>query len=203
MRALVMCVALAACTPDIVSGSYLCGPDSICPEGQACNGTEDEGAGLMAETCVLPSLAQPFKCTPKFDAEPDNSAAEGYVISNLGCVSAPFTNDGCMPVDDESDWVTFVAPSICTSVGVQARLTFPLAYEELGLELWNVDANMMVAEDKDCPQGSEGAVRRCLDFTLVPGIKYGVKVKPTGEGACGGNCTYNRYSLSVQLATPG
>jgi hypothetical protein len=161
-------------------------------------------AGLTAETCVLSSLARPFACKEKFDHEPDNSAAEGYLIQDLACVSAPFINDGCLPVDDTSDWVTFVAPSVCTAVGVQARLSFPIAYEQLGLELWNVDANMKMADDKECVQGADSTqVRRCLDATLVPGTKYGVKVTPTGEGTCEGTCLYNRYTLSVQLATPG
>ena len=204
MRALWMCVALAGCTPDIVSGAYVCGPEEACPEGQACNGTDDDEAGLIAETCVLQSLARGFACKPKFDIEPDDSAAQGYLIQDLGCVSAPFINDGCMAVDDTSDWVTFVAPSVCSAVEVEARLTFPISYEDLGLELWNVDANMMVGEDKDCPASADlSMVRRCLDITITPGTKYGVKVKPTGDGSCGGNCAYNRYTLSVQLATPG
>jgi hypothetical protein len=203
MRALVLLV-VAACTPDIVSGSYLCGPESSCPDGQVCNGTEDEDAGLIADTCVIESLARPFACEPTFNSEPDNSLGEAYLIPNLGCVSAPFLNDGCLPANDSADWVTFVAPSVCTAVMVQARVTFPIAYQTLGLELWNVDANMKLGGDSECASGADtGGVRRCLDMTLVPGTKYGVKVTPTGQGNCAGTCAYNRYTLSVQLATPG
>lgn len=204
MRAIVLCVGLAACAPDIHSGSYLCGPNASCPEGQACNGADDEDSGLMADTCVLASTAQPFACTDQMNAEPNNTAGEGLVLQNLGCVSAPFVMESCMPSDDSADWLTFVAPSVCSAVEVQARLVFPIAFEELGIELWDVTRNVQLATDGECAQGAEiGAVRRCLDFELVPGTTYGVKVRPTGTGNCDGACTYNRYSLSVQLATPG
>jgi len=204
MRFVVMCLALAACTPDIASGAYLCGPDSACPEGQTCNGVKDENAGLEADTCVLESLARPFACTPDSNSEPDNTMAEARAIPLTQCVSPMFINNSCMLADDSADWITFVPPSVCTAVAVQVRLTFPVAYEVLAFELWDVNANMKIGEDTECTQGADtGAVRRCLDMTLVPGTQYGVKVTPTGEGGCSGNCAYNRYTLSVQLATPG
>ena len=203
MRALWMCVALAGCTPDIVSGAYVCGPDAACPEGQACNGTEDQPAGLIAETCVLESLAREFVCTPSMNFEPDDSAAQGHLVQ-LDCVSVQLTIQNCMAAEDPSDWLTFVAPSVCTAVAVEGRLTFPISYERLALELWDVDANMKIADDEECLQGADERLeRRCLDVTLTPGAKYGVKVKPTGEGNCSGDCAYNRYTLNVQLVTPG
>ena len=36
----------------------------------------------------------------------------------------------------------------------------------------------------------------------LAGGSYGLLVKPNGQGNCGGACAYNRYTLSVQLATP-
>jgi len=203
MRALLLCVALAACTPDVVSGSYLCGPEELCPDGQQCNGTEDTDAGLVAESCVLPSLARPFACAPEVNVEPDDSMAQAHLIS-LNCVSAQFIMNDCMLASDPADWVTFVPPSVCTAVGVQARLTFPIAHEVIGLELWDVDQNMQIGTDTACAAGGDSAsVRRCLSVELVPGTKYGIKVTPTGEGTCDGACAYNRYSLSVQLGPPG
>ena len=205
MRALWMCVvALAGCAPDIVSGAYTCGPEAACPEGQACNGTDDEDAGLIAETCVLQSIARGFACTPQYDVEPDDSAAQGHLVGLNDCVSLQLPIQGCMAANDAADWVTFVAPAACTRVGVEARLMFPISYEVLGLELWNVDANMKIAEDKECAASPDEAnTRRCMDVTLTPGTKYGVQVKPTGEGTCAGACAYNRYTLTMQLVTPG
>jgi hypothetical protein len=204
MRAVLLLALFAACTPDVVSGAYLCGPEAACPEGLACNGEFDEDAGLQPDTCVLPSIARPFLCMPEIDLEPDDTMEQGYLIEDLGCVSTPFSNNSCMVETDSADWVTFVAPSVCTAVEVQARLTFSLAYEELSLELWDFTQNVRLATDGECKSGSEsGLVRRCLDYTLVPGSKYGVKVSPNGKATCNGACAYNRYTLTVQLATPG
>ena len=194
---------LGACTPEIVSGAYLCGPDATCPEGLVCSGIEDM-MGNVADTCVLPSLVQPFSCEPDVDFEPDNTSAEAFLIPNLGCVSAPFVNEACMMSGDSADWVKFAAPSGCTAVEVEARISFSLAFEELAFELWDLDRNEKVGASGECTQGAmSGDERRCMDFTLVPGTSYGIKVHPTGSGNCDGDCSFNRYTLRVQLATPG
>ena len=198
MRAAVLLmIPLAACTPDILSGSYFCGPEQLCPEGQACNGPDNR--------CVLVSQVLPFACTPKVEFEPDDTPAQAHVLEDLGCVSLVFNHQQCMPTGDTADWIEFAPPPICSSgVEVQVRLTFPIAFEQLGFELWDLDRDMKVAADGECElAATTDDVRRCLDFELVPGTRYGVKVHPTGEGACDGACNYNRYSLSVQLATPG
>jgi hypothetical protein len=198
-------VAYAACTPDIVSGSYVCGPERSCPEGQSCNGVRDVEAGLEAETCVLGSLARPFACKPEINSEPDDTPQQAYQIQNTKCVSTPLSGDGCMLEGDTADWLWFQAPAAtdCAAVEVQIRLTFPVAYEQLGVELWDLDHNMQVATDSDCKSTfDDGATRRCLNSTLVLGTKYGIKVAPNGSGACDGDCAYNRYTLNVQLATP-
>jgi hypothetical protein len=204
MRALLLLVALTACTPDVVPGAYLCGPEASCPEGQVCNGEFVEEAKLQSETCVLPSIARPFVCLPKIDLEPDDTMEQGYFIADLGCVSN-FANDGCMLEADSADWVTFEAPIGCTSqVAVQTRLTFPIAYEELTIELWDFAQNVRIATDGECKSTPEGfLVRSCLDFALVPGTKYAIKVTPNGQANCGGDCAYNRYTLTVQLGPPG
>jgi hypothetical protein len=203
MRVLVL-IALAACTPDVVSGAYLCGPNASCPEGQACNGTFDEDSGLDDDTCVLASLARPFVCTPKVNLEPDDTMAQGHPIENLGCVNIPVDIDGCM-AESDADWVTFVAPTVCAgTLQVHARLSFAIAYEQLSVELWDFAQNTRLATDGECKSGLDsGNVRRCLDFTLVPGTKYGIQVLANGAGDCGGECAYNRYSLSVGVGTSG
>jgi hypothetical protein len=205
MRALLLLVTLGACTPEVVSGAYLCGVEASCPDDLACNGAVDKNSGLQEDTCVLPSLARPFLCTPKLDVEPDDTMEQGYLIPNLGCVSIPFEKDACMLEAENADWVTFVAPTMCVSaIEVEARLTFSIAYEELTVELWDFDQSIRIATDTECPSGNDASnVRRCLDFTLVQGTKYAVKVAPTGNATCGGRCAYNRYTLRIQLATPG
>lgn len=196
MRILLLCFVLAACTPEVVSGSYRCGPDATCPKDFVCDGIED--------TCVLPSMAAPFSCDPDTNLEPDDTSDQGFLLEDFGCASS-FMNAECMLDGDSADWVTFVAPEECTSaVKVEVRLSFSVAWEVLGLELWDLDANMQVGTDEECMQGADtGQLRRCLDVDLVPGTTYGIKVHATGEGTCNGDCAYNRYMLSVQLASAG
>jgi hypothetical protein len=197
MRVVVLFIMFAAaCTPEIISGAYLCGPDGACPDGLACSGESG--------TCRLPTQVQPFACEPMLDTEPDNSAAEAYSIT-LQCVSVPFVSESCMPEGDDADWLTFVAPTQCIAVEVQARLSFPISFADLGLELWNLDTDTRLATDTDCVQagGSLGDVRRCIDFELVGGTRYGIKVHRTGEGTCDGACSFNSYRLTVGTATPG
>lgn len=196
MRITLLCVALAACTPEVVSGSYLCGPEAACPEGLACDGVED--------TCVIESTARPFTCESMAEAEPDDTAEQGVLVDEITCATPRYVKRACMPAGDSADWITFVSPEECAAPEVEAELSFSFAWQVLGLELWDLDANKQLATDEECKQGADtGQVRRCLELELVPGTKYGVKVHPTGEGACGGDCAFNRYTLSVQLATSG
>jgi hypothetical protein len=199
MRAavLVATLSLAACTPDVFSEAYLCGPDAICPEGQACNGPD--------HVCVLASKAQPFSCKPGTVTEPDDTAAQAHVLLQTdSCQAVPVIETNCMLENDAEDWVQFKVPAACT-VAEQASvvLSFPFAYERLGMELWDLDQNTKVVDDGECKKSAEvGEENRCIVQTLAPGTNYGIKVHPAGDGNCGGQCSYNSYSLSLQLMTP-
>ncbi|HUS32829.1 MAG TPA: hypothetical protein VMZ53_30215 [Kofleriaceae bacterium] len=203
MRAAVLLIALAACTPDVFSESYLCGPDALCPEGQACNGPDN--------ICVLKGAAQPFSCTPKIATEPDDSAANAHEIANLLCPSLPFSDENCMLQDDAEDWVKLKAPAMCntnavSTVKLAAGVSFPIAFERIAIELWDLGTMTKLADDAECTRG-EGVVGeeiRCLDYALVAGSSYGIKVRPAGagDGDCDGNCRFNRYTLRVELSTP-
>lgn len=194
MRALLAVCLLAACTPDIASGSYLCGPNASCPEGQTCNGPDN--------TCVF--TAEPFACTPDMMSEPDDTKPQARAITFNECVSSPVPIASCMLEGDAADWVRFTAPAVCTAVQVEARISFPLAFEGLGLELWDLDHDTMLGTDGECASRPDtGDDMRCMKVTLTPGGNYGIQVKPTGEGTCSGACAYNRYTLRVQLSTPG
>lgn len=198
MRAVFALVLVAACTPDIVSGSYLCGPNAACPENLACNGPDN--------TCVLASTAEPFSCDPDENTEPDDTAAMAHAISNLDCQSVPYVNANCMLEGDAEDWVKLATPATCTSVTIHARITYTLAFERLAIELWNLDSNTMLGVDTACPNtGEAGEELRCLDAGLTAGTNYGIKVRPAQDevGNCSGNCSYNRYTLRVQLSTSG
>ena len=197
MRAwMFLLLAIAACSPDIESGAYLCGPEAACPDGQVCNGTDN--------TCVAPVDLTPFACLPTEEHEPDNTPAQGFAITGLACVSTVFTQDGCLAAGDTADWFQFTTPAGCTAIEVDLRVTYPEAFEPIGLVL--ADGNgTTITTDTACTQASttEGSDVRCLKQTISAGTPYTFEVKPAGGGDCAGACNYNRYSISMQLVTPG
>lgn len=197
MRAHWLVLVLATgCTPDIAPGSYLCGPNASCPEGQVCNGPDN--------LCVFEGGSLPFECQPDQVTEPDDDADHGRVLAFDSCVTPSTAHANCLLDNDAADWARFTAPSVCAAVQVEARVSFPIAFERVGLELWNLDTNTMLGTDGECTStGAAGEDIRCLTVTLTPGGNYGIKVKPTGEGNCDGACAHNRYTLRVQLSTPG
>jgi hypothetical protein len=191
--ALLASAAAAACTPEIVSGSYLCGPNATCPGDQICNGPDN--------ICVS-SAALPFECDPEIETEPDDASEQAFDLGSFDCMSLATVLDSCMLEGDTGDWVRLTTPTACDSLSVDVRVTFPTAFEELGLALWDLDANEHVADDEPCTfMGEGGDELRCLKADVLPGTHYGVQVAPTGEGACDGTCAYNRYTLRMQLSS--
>jgi hypothetical protein len=197
MRAVLVVVAFAACTPSIAPGAYLCGGNASCPPDQVCDGVTD--------SCVLKGTDMPFTCDMGTEVPGDDTPATAKQIPQLACVSPPYNDSGCMPAGDAQDWVKLATPSVCTSVAVQARLTYPVAYERLSLELWDLSTMTMLGSDVPCAQSANDPahVERCITLQVNPGGDYGMAVKATSDGDCGGGCAYNRYDLTVQLATPG
>jgi len=196
MRAALL-VLLAACSPDIASGSYLCGAEKSCPPNEACDGVTD--------TCVLATAEQPFACESGTEFPGDDTSATAQQIPALACVSPLYQVHECLPMGDAADWFAFSTPANCVQVEVQARILFPVAYEGVSLELWDLASNTQLGTDVPCADSINDPAHgeRCIKLTIPPGGSYGFLVKPSGQGNCGGACAYNRYTLSVQLATPG
>jgi hypothetical protein len=199
MRAAIFIAALAGCAPDIASASYVCGPDETCPPDQACNGPDNK--------CVIASTAQPFACLAKELHEPDDVLAQALQVPQLDCVSTPFIDHGCLAAGDLQNWYKLSTPGNCTAVEVNVRLDYAVSTETLGLELWDAEgAGAKLVGDSPCATGANadaGDDARCVKLTLGNGHHYGILVKPAGGGDCDGRCNYNRYQLTVQLATPG
>jgi hypothetical protein len=195
MRASLLLIAFAACTPEIYYDTYSCGPNQACPEGQACNGSDD--------ICVMPGAEKAFACSTGTAHEPDDTPAQAFALPALDCVSAPYVADGCLAAADTQDWYKFHTPTGCTAVEVDARMTFPIAQESVSFELWDFGSMTMLATDGKCmiiaPAGDQAS---CIKFTVNTDADYGIVVKPKGGGDCGGRCNFNRYQLTVQLATP-
>jgi hypothetical protein len=197
MRWLIAVVMFAACSPEIAPGAYLCGAEESCPPGQACDGSSD--------SCVLASAATPFVCEDGTEHAGDDTSMTARPIPALACVSPPYRESGCMPAGDMADWFSLSTPASCTAVEVQARIVVPIAYEALSMELWDLGANQKVGSDIACPDSVQDPAHaeRCITLPVNPGGHYGLVIAPAGTGTCGGACAYNRYELSVQLATPG
>ena len=184
------------CTPDIGSGSYLCGPENECPEGQSCDGVDG--------TCVFTNTQRPFACEPTREHEPDNTPDQAITIAGLACVSTPHIDDGCLAAADGQDWIRFRVPASCLAVQVEARVTFPVAWEPVTFELWDLTSTTLIASDAMCKSAAaSGEDAGCITSPVTVDGTYGIKVRPAGGGDCGGACNYNRYQLTVQLSTPG
>ena len=198
MRAASILAVVAACSPDIASGTYFCGPEMSCPPDESCNGSDN--------TCMVSGSEMGFACDPKDELhEPDNSQTQAFAMPTLSCVSSPYQDHGCLKDGDGADWSKLSVPSTCTAVEVDLRITFPLAYEPVTAELWDAGANMSIATAAMCSSNAgiaAGDAGRCLTKTVTPGGNYAILVRPEGGGECAGRCAFNRYVLNVQLATP-
>lgn len=195
MRAALLGLALAACSPDIVPGSFLCGPEQACSPGYVCSGSDN--------SCEDPSTASAFACTDQEEAsEPDNSPSTGAVLPALGCVSELLSIDGCLAAGDSADWFQLATPSCCTAVAVNVEVTYPIANEPVAVMLGDASGAMLAA-DTSCAMAATNALdNRCITMTLANSTGYTIEVSPSGGDDCGGACNYNRYTLTVQLVTP-
>jgi hypothetical protein len=187
------------CAPDIATGVYICGDEQLCPTGKTCNGADN--------TCVNIGTAEPFACLATELHEPDDTIAQAFPLPALGCVSTAFIDHGCLNVDDNANWYAFSVPDNCSAVEVDARIDFLSSSEILGLQLWTDSgaSSAMIGADTMCAAGvtAPGTDARCIKMTLAPGDSYGIVVAPTGDANCSGTCRFNRYQLTLQLATPG
>lgn len=195
-RALLAMLVLAGCSPDIAPGSYLCGPEGLCPEGMKCNGPDN--------VCVLDTQAEPFSCDPDADPTGDDAPATAQTIGELDCVSPVHEAVGCMSAGDAADWYAFSVPATCSAVQVEVTLAFPIAFEGLALHFATAGGAGAPVE-MACPSSrspDEGEALRCFEMALTPGGSYAIGVVPDGTGTCDRTCAFNRYRLRLQLATP-
>jgi hypothetical protein len=201
MRAVLLFLAAtaAACTPSVVPGSYLCGPERLCPENQACNGPDN--------VCVSETQVQPFACDPEgSDPAGDDTSATGVVLDALGCVSETVVATGCLTASDPADFFQFDTPANCSAVGITATVVFPVAFVPLALHFAKGSEPAMRTEVACPPSVSLGDSEdvRCLEVVLETGAHYAIGVTRDGEADadCDGACTENRYQLRLQLETP-
>jgi hypothetical protein len=189
MRALAIAVLACACSPTIAPDAYECGPDAACPPGLECSGSDF--------SCEDPVTVTPFSCAPGSNA----TVATATQIEKLACVSPLVTMTSCLGTGVTDAWFSFATPSNCTAVAVRANITFPFAFEGLGVVLGDADGNKLT-NDQDCTTADASEATNCFEMTLADGSNYTLDVVPENGGDCDGTCDYNQFLLSVQLLTP-
>jgi hypothetical protein len=199
MRAAILAV-VCACSPEIANGVYLCGAEQDCPDGLACNGADN--------TCVIPTSVVPFACDPLAEVdEPDQDAAHAHAFGVQDCESVPIIVHGCLAAGDADDWYTISSRPECSKAEITATLTSPYAFEPLTIQVTDATGATKLGEGAaDCqdhkPPDEVGEFAFCIAQTVTPGTTYGVRVTPTGEADCGGQCNFNRYELTIAIDQP-
>lgn len=189
--------ALAGCTEEIAPGVYLCGEEQLCPEGMACNGPDN--------ICVTAEEAQPFVCGEAVtDPSNDDVPTSGLPVTGLNCVSALRESRGCLLPNDLGDWFQFDIPGNCVAVQIEARVSFPVAFETVAMQLSTEDSTP-TRVDVECAANQTpiaGQVARCFKMTVANGSHHAIGLVHSGERNCGGICANNRYTFELQLTTP-
>lgn len=197
MRAsLLVVLIVAGCQPDVAYDTYLCGDEAACPPGQACNGPDNH--------CVSLADVQPFACAPSVEHD-DNTPATATPIPGLACASMLATIPGCLADHDPEDYFTFTVPAECAAEVVHIHIAYPLSFEEVPFAL--TDASGTVLEEAAACDASQtslaalGLVDKCLAHAVAPGATYFIHVTADPTLSCGGTCAFNRYTLTVRLAS--
>jgi hypothetical protein len=193
VRAVFATLLLTACSPEIAPGTYACGPEELCPEGMACDRT----------TALCENRPQEFACGDRNpDVPGDDSPATAQSFGELQCVSLVQERRSCLPLGDAGDFFEFTVAPSCTASHVKARVTFPVAFQHVVLQLGKAGETPMTIETpcttSDTDDGSDSS---CLDAPVSAGT-YVLGVVPDGKGTCDNECRFNRYSVAVQIVTP-
>lgn len=199
MRALAAAAALlaAACTPEIGTGTYFCGPERLCPPDLECND--------LTVTCEVPAETEPFACPAASNAsEPDDDLDGARDLGSLACGDlAPLVDDpGCLPEAGDVDLYKFEYDDECTGADphISVIVRFPIAHVPLTLELLD-DSGQVIQEAELCTSTADrtGTDRVCLESRLASGTYY-LRVRAVdGAPDCDGTCHYNRYLVALSL----
>ena len=185
--------SLAACSPEVAPGTYVCGPEELCPDDLKCD--------RVTAICEVPASANEFACGDMHvDVPGDDAPATAQSLGDFACVSLVTERRSCLPVGDSGDFYTFKVADNCTSVHVQASVVYPIAFERLVLQLAKQGETPVTIDTKCNRTGADGDGVSCLDAPVGPGT-YVIGVVPDGTGTCDNECRFNRYGISVQVTT--
>ncbi len=190
--AVVAVLAAAACSAEIGTGTYFCGPEQFCPPDLECNPN--------TFSCETPGTFEAFSCP--FGAsvnEPDEAMADAYELT-LECGAN--TEDFTLCIDDGQDVDHFsfeMEECFGESPHLSFEIRYPVALAELQLELLDDAGQVLeVAETCTAEQNFTGMEWKCIDIPpLEPGV-YFLRVSTTGERTCSGDCEHNQYRLAYR-----
>lgn len=174
--ALLLGLLVAACTPEIQSGVYFCGPGASCPDGFACDGATN--------TCVTPTEVTAFSCS------------EGDPLIAPTCAPSTTGSSGCVDTAGAHDeWM------IAAAAGCAMHFDIMISYPEAFMPLAATVAGEGTTQP--CHEVHAGLQDACLEFDGTAGATYTVDVAAAAGGdTCNGACAYNRYQLAVQVTPP-
>lgn len=188
---------LCACSPEIGTGTYFCGPERLCPPDLECND--------QTITCVVPAETEAFSCPAAANtAEPDNDLDSARDLGTLACgvidplIDAP----GCVPEIGDVDLYKFEYDDECSGADphIEVVVRFPVAFVPLALELLDAEGAVIGAGEL-CTSTADrtGTDRVCLESRLASGTYY-LRVRVADDAPdCDGTCHYNRYLVAFSL----
>ncbi len=84
-----------ACEPEIGTGTYYCGENSLCPPELACDGP--------TFTCVTEGTEDPFECVSSVGGESNADMDSAFDLGDLQCGDASIQgNYGCIAQSGDS-----------------------------------------------------------------------------------------------------
>lgn len=185
-----------ACSPEIGSDTYFCGPEGLCPPDLRCDDN--------TFTCRTPILFTPFECPAESEvAEPDNDQASAFDLGVLGCGDVIMQDaPGCAPDPSDVDLIRFEYLDNCN--GPDPRIVinsrFPIAHVPLTLEVID-DTGAVVATGEPCtPRDNfSGRDTLCIEDRPPAGV-YFIRIQTDAAGPdCGGECAFNQYLINVSV----
>jgi len=190
-------VALAlGCEPYVADSAYFCGPNRLCPPGQACDDP--------TWTCDDPNAIRRFECPEGTQvSEPNDQLADAVDLGTLTCGQPQVSGRAeCIPDDSDIDAFLFTLAEACPRNNTASvAISFPAGFAPLLLEV--VDAGgAVVATGEVCTRDTvtNGLEQICAEVPLTPQT-YSIRIQPRiGEGTdCDGDCQYNWYELDLLL----
>jgi hypothetical protein len=183
---------LAGCDPDIVSGSYLCGPQMLCPGDQVCS----PGTGR----CERPENATPFACVVSSeDGEPNETAATATALALATCPTPEIERLGCLPAPSDADWISVTMPATCAGRAISIDVRYNAAFAPPHVDQMSGDVVAATAAPCNITGGLGATDAVCLDTTVPPDGVVLVRVTMNTELTCDGACDFTSYSITAAV----